>query len=52
MNPIEHVCDFIDRKINQRNPKCQNFGRIKNYYLTDYILIDIFFYINTVKTIK
>ena len=23
MNPIEHVWDFIGRKINQRNPKCQ-----------------------------
>jgi hypothetical protein len=22
MNPIEHVWDFIGRKINQRNPKC------------------------------
>jgi hypothetical protein len=24
MNHIEHVWDFIGRKINQRNPKCQN----------------------------
>jgi hypothetical protein len=24
MNPIEQVWDFIGRKINQRNPKCQN----------------------------
>jgi hypothetical protein len=24
MNPIEHVWDFIGRKINQRNLKCQN----------------------------
>jgi transposase len=24
LNPIEHVWDFIGRKINQRNPKCQN----------------------------
>jgi hypothetical protein len=24
MNPIEHVWDFIGRKINKRNPKCQN----------------------------
>jgi hypothetical protein len=24
MNPIERVWDFIGRKINQRNPKCQN----------------------------
>jgi hypothetical protein len=33
MNPIEHVWDFIGRKINQRNPKCQNID-IKNCYLT------------------
>ena len=24
MNPIEHIWDFIDRKVNQRNPQCQN----------------------------
>ena len=36
MNPLEHVWDFIGRKINQRNPKCQNIDelRIKNCYLT------------------
>jgi transposase len=28
MNPIEHVWDFIGRKINQRNPKCQNPVRL------------------------
>jgi transposase len=27
MNPIEHVRDFIGRKINQRNPKCQNIDK-------------------------
>jgi hypothetical protein len=26
MNPIEHVWDFIGRKINQCNPKCQNIA--------------------------
>ena len=34
MNPIEHVWDFIGRKINQRNPKCQNIDELKNCYLT------------------
>ena len=29
MNPIEHVWDFIGRKINQRNPKCQNIDELK-----------------------
>ena len=24
MNPIEHVWNFIDRKVNQRDPQCQN----------------------------
>jgi transposase len=28
MNPIEHVWDFIGRKINQRNPKCQNIDEL------------------------
>jgi transposase len=30
MNPIEHAWDFIGRKINQRNPKCQNIGELSN----------------------
>jgi hypothetical protein len=34
MNPIEHVWDFIGRKINQRNPKCQNIDIL--YFLKDY----------------
>jgi hypothetical protein len=29
MNPIEHVCDFIGRKINQCNPKCQNIDELR-----------------------
>jgi hypothetical protein len=29
MKPIEHVWDFIDRKINQRNPKCQNIDELR-----------------------
>ena len=29
MNPIEHVWDFIGRKINQRNPKCQNIDELR-----------------------
>jgi transposase len=29
MNPIEHAWDFIGRKINQRNPKCQNIDELR-----------------------
>jgi hypothetical protein len=29
MNPIGHVLDFIGRKINQRNPKCQNIDELR-----------------------
>ena len=29
MNPIEHVWDFIGRKFNQRNPKCQNINELR-----------------------
>jgi hypothetical protein len=29
MNPIEHVWDFFGRKINQRNPKCQNNDELR-----------------------
>jgi hypothetical protein len=29
MNPIEHVWGFIGRKINQRNPKCQNIDELR-----------------------
>jgi transposase len=27
MNPIEHLWDFIGRKINKRYPKCQNIQK-------------------------
>jgi hypothetical protein len=33
MNPIEHVWDFIGRKINQRNPKCQNNDELRTAIL-------------------
>ena len=29
MNPIELLWDFIGRKINQRNPKCQNIDELR-----------------------
>jgi hypothetical protein len=29
MNPMEHVWDFIGRKINQCNPICQNIRALK-----------------------
>jgi hypothetical protein len=29
MNPIEHIWDFIGRKFNQRNPKCQNIDELR-----------------------
>ena len=34
MNPIEHVWDFIGRKINQRNPKCQNIDELRTAILS------------------
>jgi transposase len=33
MDPIEHVWDFIGRKINQRNPKCQNIDELRTAIL-------------------
>ena len=35
MNPIEHVWDFIVRKINQRNPKCQNIDELRTVILQE-----------------
>ena len=35
MNPIEHVWDFIARKINQRNPKCQNIDELRTAILQE-----------------
>jgi transposase len=36
MNPIEHVWDFIGRKINQRNPKCQNIDELRAAILQEW----------------
>ena len=36
MNPIEHVSDFIGRKINQRNPKCQNIDELRTAILQEW----------------
>ena len=35
MNPIEHVWDFIGRKIYQRNPKCQNIDELRTAILQE-----------------
>ena len=36
MNPIGHVLDFIGRKINQRNPKCQNIEELRTAILQEW----------------
>ena len=36
MNPMEHVWDFIGRKINQRNPKCQNIDELRTTILQEW----------------
>jgi hypothetical protein len=36
MNPIEHVWDFIGRKINQRNPKCQTIDELRTAILQEW----------------
>ena len=36
MNPIEHVWDFIGRKINQRNLKCQNIDELRTAILQEW----------------
>jgi hypothetical protein len=36
MNPIGHVWDFIGRKINQRNPKCQNIDELRAAILQEW----------------
>jgi transposase len=36
MNPIEHVWDIIGRKINQRNPKCQNIDQLRTAILQEW----------------
>ena len=35
-NPIEHVWDFNGRKINQRNPKCQNIDELRTTILQEW----------------
>jgi hypothetical protein len=34
--PIEHVWDFIGRKINQRNTKCQNIDELGSAILQEW----------------
>jgi hypothetical protein len=34
--PIEHVWDFIGRKINQRYPKCQNIDELRTAILQEW----------------
>jgi iron-sulfur cluster repair protein YtfE (RIC family) len=34
--PIEHVWDFIGRKINQRNPKCQHIDELRTAILQEW----------------
>ena len=36
MNPIEHAWDFIGRRINQRNPKCQNIDELRTAILQEW----------------
>jgi hypothetical protein len=36
MNPIEHVWDFVGRKVNQRNPQCQNIAELTNTILEEW----------------
>ena len=35
MNPMEHVWDFIGRKIYQRNPICQNIEELRTAILQE-----------------
>jgi hypothetical protein len=36
MNPMEHVWDFIGRKINQRNPECQTIDELTTAILQEW----------------
>ena len=36
INPIEHVWDFIGRKINQCNPKCQKIDELRTAILQEW----------------
>jgi transposase len=42
INPIELVWDFIGRKINQRNPKCQNIKQALKKRKTSLSLMKVF----------
>jgi hypothetical protein len=55
MNPIEHVCDFIGRKINQRNPKCHNIDELRNardYAWSEHIITVFLAYQITIKNVQ
>ena len=36
MNPIEHVWDFIGRKINERDPPCQNIAELSDALIQEW----------------
>lgn len=38
MNPIEHVWDYLGRKLNARNPKCQNIQELRNALVQEWQL--------------
>jgi hypothetical protein len=40
MNPIAHVWDFLGRKINQRNPKCQYIDELRTAILQEWQFFD------------
>jgi transposase len=36
LNPIEHVWDFIGRRVNQRNQQCQDIAELTNASLEEW----------------
>ena len=36
MNPIEHVWDVIGRKINERDPPCQNIAELSDAFIQEW----------------
>jgi iron-sulfur cluster repair protein YtfE (RIC family) len=36
MEVLEHAWDFVGRKINQRNPKCQNIDELRTAILQEW----------------
>jgi transposase len=30
MNPIEHVWDYLGRRLNERNPRCENIQELRD----------------------